>query len=257
MLYTFENLDRRLDLLGFPKIKGNSGFQTIRTDFRKAYDAGKIEFRDDGIYLIDKGRELKGYMYMPTYRVKHYGSFSKFHITNCSVIEDFIQKRNFKLFYTWSNHKTNDITDRDTGHIHHDQNLKLCSQCSKLLLEREMRDTEDFFNTLDNKDIEEQDIEIDIFGYVKGKEKISKAYRKKMEYRCEECGIQCRNPMHRRWWHVHHIDGDKTNNSESNLECLCVECHAKKDGVHQENFGNNKWNSEVSSFKNEYRHKKN
>ena len=32
--------------------------------------------------------------------------------------------------------------------------------------------------------------------------------------------------------HVHHINGDKLNNNESNLKCLCLYCHAHVDNHH-------------------------
>lgn len=117
MLYQFEVLDRKLDEWGFPILKGNSGFQSIRTDFKKAYEAGKIEFRDDGIYLIHDGQEWKGYMYMPTYRVEKYGQVSRFHLKRCSVIDDFITSGMFNTYYHWSNNAHNDIIDRDTKKI--------------------------------------------------------------------------------------------------------------------------------------------
>lgn len=253
MLYAFENLNKKLDLLGFPKIKGGSGFQTIRTDFKEAYQAGKIEFRDDGIYLIHEGNEWKGYMYMPTYRVNKYNSFSRFHLTRCSVIDDFITGGMFNTYYQWSNHQTNDIEDRDTGKNYPNQILRLCSRCVQQLIDTDIQDTEDFFNTLDKEELENNDIQVDIFGYVKGKEKISKVYRSKMGYKCEKCGIICKSHLHRRWWHTHHIDGDKTHNYESNLECLCVCCHSQKDRMHQKNFNNNKWSRQIESFVKEYK----
>lgn len=253
MLYSFEKLDRKLDQLGYPKIQGGSGFQTIRTDFKEAYEAGKIEFRDDGICLIHEGQEWKGYMYMPTYRVSRYNSFSRFHLTRCSVIDDFIRGGMFNTYYKWSNHQVNDIEDRDTGQNYPEKTLQLCSRCVSQLIETDITDTEDFFNSLDKEDQQNQDIQVDIFGYVKGKEKISKAYRAKKNYICEECGVKCKNNLHRRWWHTHHKDGDKTHNFESNLECLCVCCHSRKDQQHQANFNNSKWKRQIESFVESYR----
>lgn len=252
MLYQFEILDKKLDEWGFPIINGNSGFQSIRTDFKKAYEDGKIEFREDGIYLIHDGQEWKGYMYMPTYRVEKYGQVSRFHLKRCSVIDDFITSGMFNTYYHWSNNAHNDIIDRDTKKVHKEQTLQLCSKCREELFD-EIVDTEDFFNTVASDDSNDSDIEIDIFGYAREWQKISKNYRAKQDFKCESCSIQITNPVDRRYLHTHHKNGDKTNNKESNLECLCILCHSYKDIRHEENFDKKRMLKEICAFVKSYR----
>jgi hypothetical protein len=249
-LYKFGKLDAKLTEWGFPIIDSKSGFQSIRVDFTKAYKAGKIEFREDGIYLIHEGKEWKGYMYMPTYRVAHYGDVSRFHLTRCKVIADFISKGMFNTYYIWSNNKTNDIEDRDTGEIHKDQTLQLCSNCKKAILG--IDNTEDFFETLDITEQKDTNIEVDIFGYDKNWQKISRVYRQSKDYVCENCGIKPVNNFDKRFWHTHHKNGDKTNNNQSNLECLCVLCHSYKDHSHKENFDKTRMKRELYSFVKQY-----
>jgi len=252
MLYKFDKLDKKLDEWGFPIINGNSGFQSIRTDFKKAYEAGKIEFREDGIYLIRDGHEWKGYMYMPTYRVEKYGHVSRFHLKRCSVIDNFITSGMFNTYYNWSNNAHNDIIDRDTKKVHKEQTLQLCTKCREELFD-EIVDTEDFFDSLDKSVIEEDNIETDIFGYTRDWQKISKAYRTKKNFTCESCGIKIDSLIDRRYLHTHHKNGDKTNNSESNLECLCILCHSFKDIKHEENFDKKRMLKEISAFVKSYR----
>ena len=48
--------------------------------------------------------------------------------------------------------------------------------------------------------------------------------RERDNYICQECGIAEKGYAH----DVHHIDGDKFNNSENNLILLCHSCHAKQ-----------------------------
>src|SRR5690606_24626952 len=145
----------------------------------------------------------------------------KFHLTRCQTIEKFILEGRFKIRYEWSNSNINDLIDKTSKQVYKDEKLEYCGYCKRELLYH-IEDTQDFFDSLDKSELEEENIEVDIFGYVKGKEKISREYRQKTNYCCEKCTIQPKSNLHRRWWHTHHIDGDKTNNKPSNLKCLCV-----------------------------------
>ncbi|MDR0864444.1 MAG: HNH endonuclease [Candidatus Symbiothrix sp.] len=253
-LYQFSALDKKLTELEFPAISGKSGFQPIRIDFdaqkfQRAVREGKIRFGNDGIYLTYEGREWKGYMYMPTYRVSQYG-LPKFHLTRCEKIQELFSS-GYGQYYKWSNNKLNDIIERGTSKIYKDQKLSLCSYCRHAIIG--VNNTEDFFRTLDTEPKEEVvSIEVDIFGYVKDWQKISIAYRKKKECTCESCGIKPKNNFDKRFWHTHHLDGDKTNNKEINLECLCVLCHSYKDLKHEDNFDKTRMKKELDSFVEKY-----
>ncbi|MDR2886932.1 MAG: HNH endonuclease [Bacteroidales bacterium] len=255
-LYKFGIWGKKLTEWGFPAISEKSGFQSIRVDFnarefQQAVRDGKIRFSGDGIYLTHEGREWKGYMYMPTYKVSRYNSMPRFHLTNCEKIQELFSGGH-GYYYKWSNNKLNDITDRDTREIYKNQRLQLCSHCRNAIAG--ITDTEDFFKTLDT-DSEIVTLEVDIFGYVKDWEKISRAYRKEKDYICESCGIKPIMEFDKRYWHTHHRNGDKTNNKSSNLECLCVLCHSYKDYTHEENFDKPRMKRELDSFVNQYQDK--
>lgn len=57
---------------------------------------------------------------------------------------------------------------------------------------------------------------------------ISSAYRNRIGWKCEQCGIVLADTNLRRYLHVHHKDGGQHNNVDSNLEALCVYCHASE-----------------------------
>ena len=57
---------------------------------------------------------------------------------------------------------------------------------------------------------------------------ISKKYRMKVHWACEECGLDLSNISMKRYLHTHHKNGRKHDNSESNLVALCISCHADK-----------------------------
>src|SRR6218665_3820678 len=104
MLYTFENLANKLTQLGYPAaIEG--GFRVIKRDFTQEENAGNIQFKEDGMYLVVDGIEYKGYMYMKNYDITSYG-LPKFHITNCQTIIDQRSKGRFDGKYFWHNSDT-------------------------------------------------------------------------------------------------------------------------------------------------------
>ncbi|MFN1835264.1 HNH endonuclease [Balneola sp. MJW-20] len=239
-----------MDKHRFPIIDGQTGFRVIRTSFNEAYQEGKIEFREDGIYLIHEDREWRGYMFMPTYRIEKYDSFPRIHLLRCDVIDKFLNKGIFSQYYDWSNSNTNDIIDRDTNEEYTSQTLNVCSRCKKQLFE-DIDDSQDFFELLDKSDQHETQIEVDIFGYARDWPRISKAYRKDRKYTCEECGVKVEQGFDQRFLHVHHIH-EKENNNYNNLKCLCILCHKYQDSVHEENFSTAHSIKTISQFIEKY-----
>lgn len=96
---------------------------------------------------------------------------------------------------------------------------------------------------------------IDVLGYTKDWQQISTNYKEKHNYTCEKCGLSITNPFDKRFIHVHHINGIKTDNNESNLKCLCIECHSKIDNLHQENYKYGAKRIDLQEFINKYRNK--
>ena len=87
---------------------------------------------------------------------------------------------------------------------HHRRGLDIFQECNIIYTENVMR----------NKSL-----------YPKNWTAISRAYRKKMGNRCEDCGrLGTRfNPNH-----TDHIDGNKMNCQDDNLKVLCPACHFLK-----------------------------
>ncbi|WP_158022022.1 HNH endonuclease signature motif containing protein [Flammeovirga pacifica] len=252
MLYNFEYLKNKLDQLRFPEIQANTGFKIIKgVNFEKAYKEGSIQFDAKGIHLEYDGKSHKGYMFIKEPWIEKYGSYPKFHVTQCQTIQEFINRGNFKIRYEFSNSSVNDLIDKSSRNLYKDQALEMCTYCKKAIME-DIHTTEDFFDSLDKSEIESNNIEVDIHGYVKDKEKISRVYRSRHNYICEVCSIEPLSKMDRRWWHVHHVDGDKTNNSETNLKCLCIKCHSEVDERHILNFSKGTMKLELDAFKKKF-----
>lgn len=68
-------------------------------------------------------------------------------------------------------------------------------------------------------------------------QQIATAVKEEADWKCEECGKQCRRPgepfdTHRRTLTVHHKDHIPENCERSNLVALCAPCHLKADKHH-------------------------
>lgn len=233
-LHNFDELDAQLDKLGYPTYN-DSEVPIIRTDFTKAFKQGSIEFKDNGIYLKHQNKEYRGYMYIERYSVKKYGTFPKFHLAKCEVIQKFIDEGRFSQRYVFANNRTNTVTDWNTGEVYQDQLLDCCNYCKRLVID-EIETSEDFYATLSPKELAQQNIQLDINGYPIGWQRISRKYREQQNYTCENCGFMPEDGKGRVFMEVHHIDGDKIHNHEDNLRCLCKLCHAYVDATHQRNL---------------------
>jgi len=60
---------------------------------------------------------------------------------------------------------------------------------------------------------------------------VSKKIKEAWNYTCSRCKVDLSPLSHRQMIHCHHKDGNPGNNSEINLEILCIACHAEE-GFH-------------------------
>ena len=74
----------------------------------------------------------------------------------------------------------------------------------------------------------------------------------KHDFICERCGIKIDDPFDRQFIHTHHKNGEKTDNRESNLECLCIKCHSVVDEYHRKKFSKGGNRVLLQDFKDKY-----
>lgn len=219
--------------------------------------SGEIDIEDGGIYYIDPhtGRKHQIFLYMRNYDMESWGK-PRFHIRNCQTIQELGTKK-----YRRANTGTVMVFDTSKNEDVEVSGLPLCKNCLSIIRSemqlgygRDMTSNE-FEEILrmagENTDTEEN-IDTDIEGYIWKWQKVSEAYRTKKKYTCEICGFTPNSKLERRYIHVHHKDGNKTNNRESNLQCLCIACHSNVNTSHKENFYKGANKVTLDAFKKKY-----
>ncbi len=251
-LYDFKKLSQKLDTLNFPQVT-ESRFEITRKDFSEEERKGNVTFKEDGIYIEINGVQHKGYMYIKIADVNQYG-LPKFHITNCQTILGYKNSGKFNGHYFWSNSNAVDVQQRNSTFIHKNEKLEICGYCRREAQITDYNSTKGFFDLLDIQDTQPQNnAELDMFGYVKEWQQISKKFRIENEFTCDNCTIKIENKMDQRFIQVHHRNGNKLNNKRENLQCLCTLCHSNIDERHTQNFQKKSSVHEIATFVEKYR----
>lgn len=60
------------------------------------------------------------------------------------------------------------------------------------------------------------------------------------------------NPFESEFMQTHHKNGDKTDNRDSSLECLCIKCHSEVDDTHRRNFNTLAYQGLIKEFLYQY-----
>ena len=85
-----------------------------------------------------------------------------------------------------------------------------------------------YFPKFLNQGNHKKDYEIQINDYPTNWKDISINLRERKKWKCEKCDLDCSN--NKIFLHVHHINGLKYDNVDSNLKILCKNCHSKEPG---------------------------
>lgn len=244
-IYDFPLFKKALSQRGI-EVGETGGYKIVRpADVVFKNGRGNVEFQDDkgnsGIYIKDSNNHFhQVYMYKRDYRLNTYGK-PRYHICKCQTIQGFIKSGGFNQHYRYANTQQVDVLNMDNNNIKEVvDDLPLCSYCAEIMKRHFKSDmtSDGFVEVLKaaGEATEKEETEVDVFGYVKDWPKISEAKRSVENYTCEQCGYQAKNAFDRRFIQVHHIDGNKLNNKQENLKCLCIRCHANVDEKHKKNF---------------------
>lgn len=212
-------------------------------------DINEVDFLEDGT-LGYKDRRVLLYI-----RDVKYGSWGKgkakdpkFHISACKMLLQMKSAGRFQQRYVVATREDGlfPVHYISSGEIVPDKKLNVCQFClghikyngfayTEMTDEKRREVVEGFSITeffekypksLQHEDPLHNDITAPTNKYPANFGEISTAYRRRIGWRCEQCGIVLADVSLRRYLHVHHKDGGQHNNVDSNLEALCVYCHA-------------------------------
>ena len=211
-------------------------------------DLEEIDIKD-GIFDY-KGRKV--IVYIRDQYSKYHSKGYKYHLTNCNTISKaFKNKRNSRYVISLRTDGKFKINLFDNNAIVKEgliESLNVCKNCLdqvnykryKTSIYDKRKNIYDNFSLIEYFDqFKVSDLSENLFKtsnnaplntYSKNFSKISKQIRENRGYMCENCYINLYKIENRKFAHVHHIDGDKSNNNPANLQVLCIECHAELPG---------------------------
>ena len=217
----------------------------------------KIEYADDGT-LEYEGRKVVVYIrdqYVPSDSDRE--QLCKFHVADCATLQKMRRSNRYERYVvatrtdgkfivnflgeSWYRDKEEEVERR----------LYVCKNCLRRLNYngyksyyghqkkneiRESFDLREFFERYGSQITREPthtDITAPSNEYPQDWNQISRRYKEKRNWKCEECGVDLAGEDSKRFLHVHHKNGLKYDNYDENLLSLCIGCHATKPQHHQ------------------------
>lgn len=226
--------------------------------------------------LLPDGSLVRVNLYIATKAVDRYtynlndiniSELYKYHLYQCATISN--------MFNSGRKHRYK-INNRDDGTFHYtftdfqgsilktneNQKMNVCKNCLKKFLHKKYvsdEDVENFklekFHNQNNSFFDD----IDVSSMEKGEyarpnvysrlwDTISRQIKINRNYTCEKCGYIPKIDYEKRFIHTHHINGNKHNNSEDNLQVLCIKCHSEVDSFHARIKGSANYNDYISKI---------
>ena len=247
-LHKFSNFRDWLNERGI-EISESIGYKLVSVDFKRAFEEGRLAFTPDGIIYTDDDNAQLVYVYIKYYGVSYKQNleFPKIHTHRCSTIDSFVASGRFNKRYEVSNSPVNDIYDTEDGdRLYKDRNLQLCGNCKKVSGTGVI--DSDGFSELQKESQGNGEVEVDRSGYTRDWPIVSNNYRRSVEFCCEKCGLRPKVGGHKIFWHTHHVNSKRHDNSIKNLKCLCIRCHSKVDDRHAAQFNSAEWKRQIATF---------
>ena len=178
------------------------------------------------IYIKNQSQGVNAYARTSTY---------KFHLCNCKTIQDMTLKGRKDRYVA---------TSRDDGIFPVNAqsyygarevlvHLELCKHCQDILIRNGMYhdpfSLKEFYRkyqpNIQNTFKRTEQVPV-TEKYAPDHDEIAVRYKESVHYHCQSCGVDC--SKNRGCLHLHHVNGEGTDNKRSNLRILCVACHMEQ-----------------------------
>lgn len=216
-------------------------FEDIAIGERLVDSAIPVNFNEiygrPGELLEYKGRKVCAYIrdQKSTINFNNKTSDYRYHLCNCGALKSMknigrehrylATQRSDGLF------EAHDLTTRPIGKGF--VRMQLCQFCMQILREKGIYFTpfnlKSYYERNDSytpKTIKRIEEVREIQTYSPDQHQISLKYRKANNFLCQICLVDCSESTG--LLHLHHDDGDPSNNDRLNLKALCVDCHSKQ-----------------------------
>ncbi len=242
----FKELEILVSNMGASQITWESDVKiaTIETDWKIILETKGIDVDIDDIEIMPNG--LLGYRgEQILLHIKEISSFSqyslpKFHFYQCGKLNSMKNAGRFDRYVVTQRKDGTFLVDKKIGYNEYEKNkiekLSVCYFClswyNKKYRKRYSVDDfniaaffENFTNTPITHKPTHTDITAPASGYSENWNNIALELKERYNWTCQQCGKYCADKT---GLHVHHINGVKSNNLESNLKVLCVLCHSEQ-----------------------------
>ena len=271
----FQDLDSLIDVMGAKRIpwQDNNGLSDLEIQEILSQEGLEVEWKDliteeDGL-IYKPGSEVPGIVYIrdcwnDAHTIEHSPENGpKFHVAyNCTTLERMRERNRFKSRYRFTQNKSGvfvlnaRIDEFSDKRQEVKGEIKICKNC---LSEIDYQDyisggfkpqiftdfsIEEFFSEYSPQFVD-RPFYSDKLGpdgeYPKNWSEISRREKEFKNWTCsrKDCRVILDKLHLKKCLHTHHKDGDASNISRSNLEVLCIDCHAIE-GVHILNMFSNR-----------------
>jgi len=190
-----------------------------------------------GELLEFQGRKICAYIRDQKTSVNFRGNWSdyRYHLCNCRTLQsmrDFGRERRYLATQRTDGffivHDLT-VTPPQSGIVR----MELCQNCKDILVQKRiyfqpfsLSGYFERYNTYVPRTIRRIEEVRTIQTYTPDHAAIAREYKKAAGHKCQVCHVDCSS--NKELLHLHHRDGDASNNNHANLAVLCVECHTKQ-----------------------------
>lgn len=224
-------------------------FRNIRLKEISGLSAHKVKFEGGFAFYIDGEDKYLMFHYKEHYYTFWGGvkRFPKYHPFNCKTMQEFSG-------FVFSNKMPVSIHSKDEHRTYVDQDLSLCINCRREIFRSWFGGGGQWYDAVLQYVEQQESPTFKKDGYHSMWTQISEAYKEKVQWKCESCGIDLSNRNDRQYLHTHHKSGNTKENTVTNFRALCLLCHALE---HPSKLKNGTGFYEVESFVNKYANKLN